>query len=141
MAWRDRLNVKESNAELTTVIELQKRHLLSKLKPMGTVILFTRKGLKVVAKEKVTKKMIEKARGYTIPDFLACTRNCIYPFYLDGPPHTRNGVKTRDERIDETLRGYGVEATRFSYKPPLPAYKLKEIVDRIQFVLTNQHVV
>lgn len=135
--WRDRLRQNPSNAEVTVRIELQKRHLLHLLKPEGTVILFRKKGIKILSKEQVTKKIVEAAQGFTVPDFLACTRNGVYPWYLDGPPHERNGVKNRDERINRTLRFYGVEPERISYTPPLPDYKLHQICDHIQKVLEN----
>lgn len=136
--WRERLNVKVSNAELQVKIELQNRHLLRHLESEGTVILFTEEGIEFVAKEKFTKKMVEESEGLTIPDFLPKRRYGIHPFYLDGPPHKRNGVRERDERIDETLRSYGVDPTRFSYTPPLPKYLRNQICDRIEGVLNGK---
>lgn len=125
MAFRARMRVAVSNAEMQIREELQRRgiHL-----NYDEVIIFYQKKTKILRKEKVTKDIMQTALGYTLPD----GRKRKLVFYFDGPPHLRSSVKERDDRIDSELRERGFKPHRFSYGGRLSERRKKEICDSIE---------
>lgn len=128
-----RMKTGQPKAEQLIDIELQRRGLLRLFEPKNTVILFDRRhGLRVVRHEAMTHDMAEQARKegfYCVPDRTYSPAKMA--FFFDGPPHRRDGVKRRDEKIDDWLRTWGWRSVRFPYSSP--SIKLvNEVVDEIQ---------
>lgn len=145
MSWRDRLRVSESNAEIDLTIMLQSRGLLTPTEkgcvmPSSTVIVFKDETYDLVDKHQFTLAMAQKYQ-FTIPDrivlrFIKGIIREVVPFYLDGPPHQRNGVRERDERINAELISRGVKPRRFSYVPKISKRLLTQIADEVQELMT-----
>lgn len=134
MSFRERMQTANPKAELDVLIELQKRHLLDDMMPLGTTIIFYEDGCLIRTKENVTRKMLQTAVGFTVPDFPFLWHKI--PVYLDGPVHKRRGVLKRDWKINNLLDASSFKTLRFDYKPPLSKLRLTEIVNTIQMRLS-----
>lgn len=145
MTWRDRMNVSESNAEIQLKIMLQHRRLLRRtekgiIMPSNTVIVFKDDGYDLIDKYQFTLAMAEK-HDFTVPDLIVLRMlkqmiEEVVPFYLDGPPHLRNGVRERDERIDAELISRGIKPRRFPYVPKISKRLLNQICDEVEELMT-----
>lgn len=133
MSFRDRMQTNFPRAEEQLDIELQRRKLLRYCHSKGTTIVFHGNGKYIIVpKERLTRDMIAKCLGFTIPDRIISTNYTIAPIYLDGEVHLKHGVKNRDDQIDEMLESCGLTAHRFPYRGKLSQQKLKQIVDEIE---------
>lgn len=136
MSYRERMQVGTSNAEWAVLLELQKRGLMDQMEFLGTAIVFIAGEAMIVKPGQLTKNLLLKSEGFTIPDFPFLYAKL--PTYLDGPPHLRPGVMRRDERIDKWLCFTGYTPLRFPYKPKLSQERKLEICNTIESSLTGK---
>ena len=129
-----------SKAEIRVLAELLRR----KLKPppkTDKVVIFGMRGnrfdkkLTVMDKDKMTAADLVNPMGnrrqFTLPDYLFMTEP-IFPVYMDGPVHKRQGVMRRDERIHSNWQNCDIKPLRIPFVPQLSAGKVKQIADLIQ---------
>lgn len=115
MNWRERMNVRESKAELDVFIELQQRGLTTHLK--------TNIGFEF-------NSDVDGVHG-TVPDFYFGSPY-HYAVYLDGPPHEKSRRMDKDELIVKALERRGIQVDRFRYRSPLSKRRKMEICDKIE---------
>lgn len=121
--WRERLNVKVSNAELFLVMELQKRRLNRHM--------FTQEPFKFDGEEDGVEGTVIDIYYYN-PVQLAV--------YVDGPAHKRLIPSRRDELIDKALARRGILSLRLDNNPPVSRRsdsRLQEWADTIEEILNK----
>lgn len=142
MAFTERMKVEHSLAQIILRIEMQKRGLHKRMAPLNSVIIFNAHPIQIAREERVTKDMIKKRYilQFTKPDLLFAAER--FPFYLDGPPHRRRGVKNRDDTIDQELLSMGFAPLRFAHNGGKPSTReLNTWADAIEMILRcwDQH--
>lgn len=136
MAFRERMKVEHSMAEIILRIEMQKRRLHKRMSPINTVVFLDVRKIQIAAEERVTKSMIKKTFKvqFTKPDLLFPKEK--FPVYLDGPPHLRRGVKNRDDAIDHALLKLGFAPFRIGHDGGRPSKEnVKAWGDAIETIL------
>lgn len=121
--WRERLNVKVSNAELFLVMELQSRKL--------TRHMVTQEPFKFDGEEDGVEGTFIDIYYYN-PVQLAV--------FVDNPHHSRFRQESKDELIDKALAKRGILSLRLSNVPPVQRRsdgRLVEWADTIQEILNK----
>lgn len=121
--WREKLNVKVSNAELFLVMELQKRKLNRHM--------FTQEPFKFNGEKDGVEGTIVDVYYYDPP----------LAIFLDGW-RVHGSVKRgrKDEAITKALQKRGIQVLRFTYKAPIRKKRLMEICDEIEKTLKNGRI-
>ena len=133
MAFRTRMRISPSKAEIAVRIELHRRG----LKPLTDMVCIFTEPMRIMTKENVTMEMLKNHPRFTVPDFLFMPVSLsdsrrILPVYLDGAPHKRRGVLKRDEEINDLWQSNGVEPLRYAYKGSLSLVGKREVCNLIE---------